>query len=244
MIKRWMVLVLMLMMVFPAAAHDEGTGIHDDGDEAEAEFDIVFAQVVQMGANLYFHVLVEGEAGGLIPQETGEVAGAEVYSYVWLTSLDTSAVGFESEQGILALAVTSHPDFDDTPLWDEDGDGDLTNDGAAWHSHWVVLVADEACGENGLKVRDIPEGEIPAVPETWPQLHILIDSPNYALELSDAEIVVTVPTDAVGYDQPFSFDGVTAGLQVNANLHNPFLCVTGVYDVASNDLSLPGVTGR
>jgi len=38
----------------------------------------------------------------------------------------------------------------------------------------------------------------------------------------------------------FNFDGVTAGLRVNADLHSPLLCVTNVYDVASGDLSLPG----
>jgi hypothetical protein len=153
-------------------------------------------------------------------------------------------VGFEPEQGILALAVTSHPDFDDTPLWDEDGDGDPANDGARWHSHWVVLVADEACGAGGLKVRDIPEGETPTLPATWPELPILIDSPAFALELVRDEVVVTVPESALEAVESFNFDGVTAGLRVNADLHDPFLCVTGVSDIASGDLSLPGVAGR
>jgi hypothetical protein len=42
------------------------------------------------------------------------------------------------KSGILALAVTAHPDFDDTPLFDENADGDPANDGKSWHSHWVV----------------------------------------------------------------------------------------------------------
>lgn len=238
-------LALLMILAIPVAAHDDGEPIH--GDETEgvaAEFDIVFAQVLRVGSNLIFQLVVAGEAGVTIPEATGEVAGAPVLSYVWPTSLDTAVVGFEPEQGILALAVTSHPDFDDTPLWDEDGDGDPTNDCARWHSHWVVLVADEACGEGGLKVRDIPEGETPAVPATWPELPILIDSPNYALELFQDEVVVTVPLSELGKVEDFNFDGVTAGLQVNANLHEPFLCVTGVDDIASGDLSLPGVSGR
>ncbi len=37
-----------------------------------------------------------------------------------------------------------------------------------------------------------------------------------------------------------AFDGVTAGLRVNADLHAPLLCVVNVFDVASGDLSLPG----
>jgi hypothetical protein len=37
-----------------------------------------------------------------------------------------------------------------------------------------------------------------------------------------------------------AFDGVTAGLRVNANLHAPLLCVARVFDVASGGLTLPG----
>jgi hypothetical protein len=39
----------------------------------------------------------------------------------------------------VALAVASQPDFDDMPLWDENGDGHYGNDGVRWHTHWVVL---------------------------------------------------------------------------------------------------------
>lgn len=247
MFKRVSILVvfaLFALMVVPVTAQENGEPIYaDETTTVEAEFDIVFAQVVRVGSNLVFQVVVNGEAGTVIPDTSGAVAGSDVLSYAWLTSLDTSVVGFEPEQGILALAVTSHPDFDDTPLWDENGDGDASNDGIQWHSHWVVFVADEACGEGGLKVRDIPEGETPAVPETWPQLPILIDSPNYNLELFADEVVVTVPHADVEFET-FNFDGVTAGLRVNADLHDPFLCVSGVFDIASGDLSLPGVMGR
>jgi hypothetical protein len=37
-----------------------------------------------------------------------------------------------------------------------------------------------------------------------------------------------------------SFDGVTAGLRINANLHAPLLCVANVFKIASGNLSLPG----
>lgn len=243
-VSRLLLISILLLVSFIVSAHDEGEGIHAPiTEEINADADIVFAQVVQIGSNLVFQMVVNDEAGTTIPDETGEVAGAEVLSYVWPTSLDTSVVGFEAEQGILALAVTSHPDFDDTPLWDENEDGDTSNDGALWHSHWVVLVQDEAC-EAGLTVRDIPDGETPSVPETWPEFPILIDSPNYDLELFQNEVIVTVPQADIDFAEPFNFDGVTAGLQVSANLHNPFLCVTGVSDIASGDLSLTGVVGR
>lgn len=42
----------------------------------------------------------------------------------------------------------------------------------------------------------------------------------------------------------FFCDAVIGGLRVNANLHNPFLCVTDISDIASGDLSLSGVMGR
>jgi hypothetical protein len=35
----------------------------------------------------------------------------------------------------VAAGPTSHPDFDDTPLSDENGDGDPANDGDVWHGH-------------------------------------------------------------------------------------------------------------
>ncbi|HRF95317.1 MAG TPA: hypothetical protein PLZ51_08980 [Aggregatilineales bacterium] len=247
MLNRIALLLFLFVMciTMPVLAHDDGEAIHDDEtEEVVAEFDIIFAQVTRAGSNLIFQMVVVGKAGAIIPEANGEVPNAPVLSYVWPTSLDTSAVGFDAEQGILALAVTSHPDFDDTPLWDEDNDGDFTNDGALWHSHWIVLVADEACGEGGLKVRDILEGETPSVPETWSQLPLLISSPNYDLELFNQEVVVTVPHADLDYVETFNFDGVTAGLRVNADLHNPFLCVTGVDDIASGDLSLSGSMGR
>lgn len=240
-----LLLLILILMAAPSVLAHDGEPIHADEDDViDAEFDIVYSQVLEIGSNLIFHMIVNGEAGITIPEATGEVPGAEVLSYVWPTSLDSSTAGFDPEQGILALAVTAHPDFDDTPLWDEDGDGNPDNDGALWHSHWVVLVPDEACGTDGLKVRDILEGESPTLPDTWPQLPILIDSPDYPLELSGSEIVVTVPRSKLFDVDTFNFDGVTAGLRVNANLHNPFLCVTGVSDIASGDLSLPGVSGR
>ena len=52
-----------------------------------------------------------------------------------LTGLNSEGVPRAEWHQKLALAATSHPDFDDTPLEDEDGDGNPGNDGAKWHSH-------------------------------------------------------------------------------------------------------------
>ena len=49
-----------------------------------------------------------------------------------------------------------------------------------------------------------------------------------------------MPFADIGAVKAASYDGVTAGLRVNADIHAPLLCVTDVFDVASGDLSLPG----
>lgn len=220
-------------------AHGPG-GIHSEKSaQIDAAFDLVHTRVFKDGSDLVFEQLVDGKAGSRMPAAKGSFAGAEVYSYVWPTSLNSGAVGFADDSGILALALTSHPDFDDTPQRDENGDGDKANDGGLWHSHWVVLSKDASCGPSGLKVRDIAEGAKPKLPATWPGAPIYIDSPGYDLSVKNDAAQIRVPLSAVGFPASFNYDGVTAALRVNADLHNPLLCVSSVWDVASGDLSLP-----
>lgn len=226
-------------------AHEHVGGIHSEGDTvALAPFDIVHTKISTEGNVAVFHMAVSGVAGEARPTPGGALAGAEVFAYVWPTSLDAGTLGFDPGAGILALAATAHPDFDDTPLFDENGDGDRGNDGNIWHSHWVVLGPDEACGPGALKVIDIPEGASPRLPPTWPGLPLLIDSPGWQPILSVETVEVRVPFADIGAVEALSFDGVTAGLRVNANVHAPLLCVTDVFDVASGDLSLPGRVGE
>lgn len=206
-------------------------------------WDIVATAITARDGMLVFRMDMAGQAGDIKPDATGKTAGAGVYAYVWPTSLDSSAVGFEPNQGTLAFTITAHPDFDDTPLADENRDGDAKNDGADWHSHWVVLVDDDRCGPGALKVRDIPPGTTPKLPPTWPGLPILIDSPNFAVRLGGRTVEARVPLAAIGGPADFKFDGVTAALRVNANLHDPLLCVVDVWAIASGDLSLPGRVG-
>lgn len=210
------------------------------GNAKQAEFDIVRANVKAEKDWLLFTMQVSGKAGTQKPTATGKLAGSRVFSYVWPTKIDSSTVGFEKEQGILSMALTSHPDFDDTPLFDENSDGNLDNDGNVWHAHWVVLVPDDACGKGALKVKDIPEGTTPKLPATWPGLPILIDSPGYSPIVNQETVSVRVPFRNAAELKNVSFDGVTAGLRVNESVHAPLLCVENVFDVASGDLSLPG----
>ena len=89
---------------------------------ADAAFDIVHTKIATEGNTAVFHIAVSGRAGASKPAATGQLAGSTVFSYVWPTTIDPYVVGFEHNAGILAFAVTSHPDFDDTPLYDENGD--------------------------------------------------------------------------------------------------------------------------
>ncbi|MBW9262907.1 MAG: hypothetical protein K1566_03955 [Candidatus Thiodiazotropha sp. (ex. Lucinisca nassula)] len=236
----------LISLSLPACAHQE----HQGGIKAEkgnaklAPFDIIHTKLSSEGNTALFHMAVSAEAGSSKPTATGQLAGSHVFSYVWPTSIDSYSVGFESNAGILALAVTSHPDFDDTPLFDENGDGDVKNDGAVWHSHWVVLQPNERCGEGALGVVDIAEGTNPRLPSTWPGLPILIDSPGWDPTFNGESVEVRVPFTDIGVVEAANFDGVTAGLRVHQSLHAPLLCVVDVMDLASGDLSLPGQVNR
>lgn len=200
-----------------------------------AAFDITRADATTDGRLATFIMEVTGVAGSVTPAPTGRLQGARADAYVWPTRLDPAVVGFAPASGILALAITSHPDFDDTPLFDENGDGDPNNDGAGWHSHWVVLTEDPACG-GGLKVRDVSPGQ-DVLPETAPGLPIALDSPGMSPILTGNTVRITVPVrDA----ENVAFDAVTAELQVHPQGATPLLCVVGVRKVASGDLSFPG----
>lgn len=226
------VLLLTSLAVQTSFAHEIVSPSNKDIPRA---FDITKAGATTDGRLTTFTMELVGKAGSKKPKAVGQLAGASVQSYVWPTSLDPSVVGFDKASGILSLAITAHPDFDDTPLFDEDQDGDPANDGADWHSHWVVLVKDAACGA-GLKVRDVSPG-VDLLPATAPYLPIALDSPGMSPILKGRIAKITVP---VSDTENVSFDAVTAELQVNENTEAPLLCVKGVHDVASGDLSLPG----
>lgn len=244
--NRWLFgfgVALTLLAISCGSAEDlesqTGAIVSPRAGEVEQTFDLLSSDVRFEGADIVFRSRVVDAAGDAVPDPVGELNGAPVWSYVWPTSLDSSVVGFGEAQGILALAVTSHPDFDDTPLYDEDGDGDNDDDGALWHAHWVVLVEDATCG-GGLTVKDIPEGETPILPQTWPELPILIDSPDLTPTLATDTVEIRVPAADLTGAADFNFDGVTAGLRVSTTPHDPLLCVEAVFDIASGDLSLPG----
>ena len=203
----------------------------EPNEAVNASFDIIETVIATKGDSAVFTTRVRGEAGKDKPDATGKFEGSSVYAYVWPTSLDSGEIGFDKGQGIVALAVTFHPDFDDAAKGGKNRH--------VWHPHWVVLAEDKACG-GGLKVIDIPEGTKPKVPETWPGVPLLIDSPEYPTTFKGDTVDVEIPLSLIGGLAGASYDGVTAGLKVNGNLHAPLLCVDNVFKVASGNLSLPG----
>lgn len=189
---------------------------------------------------LVFEQTVEGTAGATVPTPAGQLDGAPVLAYVFPTDLPPSAVGFRDAEGILALAVTSHPDFDDSPLWDENLDGDYDNDGLVYHTHWVVLGPDERV-PGGLAVIEIASnGAAELLPSTGSGMPMYMDSPGFAVRLNGSTLHAIVPADRVSNMTAFKFDAVTSYLEVNtSDMNRPMLGVYAVYTVLSGDLSLP-----
>lgn len=190
--------------------------------------------------SVILEIQVEGHAGGTIAREVGSMDGAHVLGYVFPTSLPSKAVGFGEVEGIVALALTSHPDFDDTPLWDENLDGRYDNDGVQWHAHWVVLTEDTRVA-GGLAVKQFDPGTDKAtLPPTAPGMPMYMDSPGYNIIAKEQIIRVVVPAIRIHRKVHFKFDAVTAFMKVNAsNPDLPMLGVYEVYSIASGDLSLP-----
>lgn len=189
---------------------------------------------------LVFSIDVEGTAGQSLPEAVGQLDGAPVLGYVFPTTLSPTDVGFSSTTGIVALAVTSHPDFDDTPLWDEDNNKNLTDDGVIWHPHWVVLQEDKRVA-GGLAVKQFdPNNSDVQLPPTNPGMPMYMDSPGFPVVTKNKRLNVTVPLYRMNNRTDFSFDGVAAYMQLNtSNKALPMLGVYNVYSVGSGDLSLP-----
>lgn len=216
---------------FPVATAGEGnTG-------ATGTFDIEAAEVsyVQDLDLLVFSMSTAANVATRIPTPAGGLDGAPVLGYVFPTSLAPAVAGFGSKQGTLALAVTSHPDFDDTPLWDENLNGTYGDDGGAYHVHWAVLVADSG-STAGLSVPPAPEGA--TLPPTAP-MPMYLDSPGFHAFASGKRLRVLVPSSRIDGSSDFHFDGVTARMQVDASEPMATLRVQEVFEVLSGDLSLP-----
>ncbi|MGF1459016.1 MAG: hypothetical protein ACFBSG_08310 [Leptolyngbyaceae cyanobacterium] len=189
---------------------------------------------------LVFEQQLAEAVGSTLPKPAGQLDGAPVLGYVFPTTLNPEDVGFGGIEGVVALAITSHPDFDDTPLWDENNDTDYANDGVIWHSHWVVLTTDERV-PGGLSVAEFEAGDAAVImPPTNPGMAIYLDSPGFSVVANQNTLRVMVPAQRVNHSIDFNFDAVTAYMEVNTrDRDRPMLGVYAVYSVGSGDLSLP-----
>ncbi|WP_108808456.1 hypothetical protein [Aquimarina spinulae] len=187
-----------------------------------------------------WEINVKGNAGKTTPAPAGQLHGAPVLGYVFPTTLKPTDVGFNDTKGILALALTSHPDFDDTPLWDENNDSTYDNDGIIWHPHWVVLHKDDRV-EGGLSVKQFKKTDTSVkLPPTNPGMPMYMDSPGFQVITNKTSIKVVIPDYRINNKTDFKFDAVSAYMQVNTEIKDkPMLGVYKVYSVLSTDLSLP-----
>jgi hypothetical protein len=195
-----------------------------------------------------WEIKVEGLAGNTTPTPVGQLNSAPVLGYVFPTTLKPTDVGFNQTSGIVALALTSHPDFDDSPLWDENIDGKFDNDGIVWHPHWVILTEDKRVA-GGLSVKEFKKDDKSVVlPKTAPNMPMYMDSPGFNVTTKGNSIKVVVPDYRINNKIDFKFDAVTCFMEVNTGeggtAHTdtgakPMLGVYKVYAVASGNLSLP-----
>ena len=194
---------------------------------------------IDLGITVW-EITVKGKAGKTVPKEIGKLDGAHVLGYVFPTNLKPTDVGFNQTDGIVALALTSHPDFDDTPLWDENNDQNFANDGIIWHPHWVILHEDKRV-TGGLSVKQFKKADKTVVlPTTNPGMPMYMDSPGFPVTTKSKTIRVVVPNYRINNRIDFNYDGVTAFMKVNTSNENlPLLGVYAVYSVASGNLSLP-----
>lgn len=208
------------------------------------EFDITDVYVKKDAKlnQMIFTIEVAGVAGDSVPTPNGALDGAPVLGYVFPTTLNSYDVGFDTTSGIVALALTSHPDFDDTPIWDENTDGDYANDGIVWHPHWVLLESNTSV-PGGLAVKATNPSSV--LPPTNPGMPMYMDSPGFEVVWEGNEISCAVPLYRMNNQDNFNYDGVTAYMEVNtSDPLLPMLGVYDVYDVASGSLSLPFSVGN
>ncbi|MEQ8907004.1 MAG: hypothetical protein RIC88_16955 [Ekhidna sp.] len=235
--------LLTLLLITTMSCQSFSQGENEDPSFAKSDDrKITNAQVIydESLEHLVFTISVNGKAGKSVPSAAGQLDGAPVLGYVFPTNLKPIDVGFSETDGIVALALTSHPDFDDTPLWDENYDRNYANDGIIWHPHWVVLTEDKRVA-GGLAVKQFdPEKDEVTLPPTNPGMPMYMDSPGFHVITKGNQIKVVVPTYRVSGKTDFNFNGVAAYMQVNTSKDDlPMLGVYAVYSVASGDLSLP-----
>lgn len=104
----------------------------------------------------------------------------------------------------------------------------------------MILTQDDRVA-GGFSVKQFKKAdETVVLPPTNPGMPMYMDSPGYPVTAEQQTIKVVVPDYRMNNKVDFTYDGVTAFMQVNTSKENlPLLGVYEVYNVASGDLSLP-----
>ncbi|WP_444921623.1 hypothetical protein ACJJID_04230 [Microbulbifer sp. CnH-101-G] len=89
-------------LTITSLAHAGGShrgGVHAGISEGVlAPFDIVHARVSYLDNVATFHMGVSGQAGSNKPTANGKLAGSDVFSYVWPTTLKALLLGLQKMQ--------------------------------------------------------------------------------------------------------------------------------------------------
>jgi hypothetical protein len=241
--KHFIAFLFVVLLASPAAIACERCKLYDNNPDFKIKSAAV--KVNKKFAQLEFEITVEGTAGKTVPKPAGKLDGAPVLGYVFPTTLKSEDIGFGKTEGIVALALTAHPDFDDSPLWDENGDGIFNNDGIVWHPHWVILTKDDRV-KGGLAVKEFDKNDKSVVlPPTAPAMPMYMDSPGFPVVTEGNTIRVSVPVYRVRNQTSFNYDAVACYMEVSApegghsDMKMPMLGVYNVYSVLSKNLLLP-----
>jgi hypothetical protein len=190
---------------------------------------------------LVLSIKVKGEAGGTTPDSLGRMDGAGILSYLFSTSLKAEDIGFSKTEGVVALAITSHPDLEVSPLWDENNNGVYNDDGRSWQAHWVILVKEARVG-GGYAVKELnKEDQTIRLPKTAAlNLPVYMDSPGFQVVIKDHTIKVVVPAYRINNNVDFKFNAMTCYMTYNVTDPNlPLMGIRNVYYTASEKTALP-----
>ncbi len=154
--------------------------------------------------------------------------------YLFPTTLSPTDIGFGNVSGTVALAIMSHPDYDDTPLWDENRDSDYHNDGAEYHTHWVILRNDQLTVRRSFRGKNIVPLTAPRRGNNLGSAPIMyLDSPGFPVTITDDTIQVLVPAQRVSHNITFGYNGVTVEHKRSLSDGRPILRKTTIFDIRS-----------
>lgn len=202
----------------------------------DASFDIESARITYepLLDSYVFTIEAKEDVASVVPIPAGQVDGAPVLGYVFVTDLLPSDIGYQNTEGKVALAVTSHPDFDDTPLWDENNNQSYDDDGVLYHSHWVVLDANNRA-LTGLAVKQATDNDV--LTPTSP-MAMYLDSPGYTIIERDEQLHVLVPANGIKRRTNFTANALTAYLEVEVVNEKPLLKVENIYDKFEGEITV------